>query len=106
VICYEVVSPHFSFTLVLEQLVGGHLAVYRVRDGFARGGVLIFEIEELAGELCALSIYVAFNFMRGQSGAGRAFWWLFRFLFPAFVHDVVWNHSLCQFKDIVEKRRN
>jgi len=27
---------------------------------------------------------------------------LFRALFPSFVHDVLWNHSLCQLKDIVE----
>jgi len=102
VIRYEVVSPHLTFSLELEQLVGGHLTVYRVRDGFAKGGVLIFEIEELNAEICALSIYVAFNFERGRIWATRPFWWLFRWLFPAYVHDVIWNHSLCQLKDIAE----
>ncbi len=99
---YEVIHPRFHFTLVLEQLVGGHLAVYRVQDGFAQGGVLIFEIEELAGQWSALSIYVAFDFIRGQSTLTRPVWSLFRWLFPSFVHDVLWNHSLCQFKHIVE----
>ncbi len=102
VIRYEVVTPHIAFSLELEQLVGGHLAVYRVRDGFARDGVLIFEIEELNEDVCALSIYVAFNFARGRLLMTRPFWWLFRTLFPAYVHDVIWNHSLCQLKDIVE----
>jgi hypothetical protein len=88
--------------LILEQIVGGHLAVYRVKDGFARGGVLIFEIEKLSEEVCALSIYVAFNFVRGRTWVTRPFWRLFRLLFPAFIHDVLWNHSLCQLKDIVE----
>ena len=99
---YEVVSRHFTFSLVLEQIVGGHLAVYRVKDGFARGGVLIFEIEKLSEEVCALSIYVAFNFARGRMWVTRPFWRLFRLLFPAFIHDVLWNHSLCQLKDIAE----
>ena len=87
---------------MLEQILGGHLAVYRVMDGFAKGGVLIFEIEKLGEDLCNLSIYVAFNFTRGRTWVTRPFWWLLRVLFPAFMHDVLWNHSLCQFKDIVE----
>jgi flavin-dependent dehydrogenase len=105
VIQYEVITRHFAFSLELEQVVGGHLAVYRVRDGFAKGGVLIFEIEKLNEEVCALSIYVAFNFARGRTWATRPFWWLFRLLFPAYVHDVLWNHSLCQLKDSVEVNR-
>ncbi len=105
VIRYEVGCRGCSFSLVLDQLAGGHLAVYRVQDGFARGGLLIFEIEKLGDKLCALSIYVAFNFARGRTWLTRPFWWLFRWLFPAYVHDVLWNHSLCQLKDIVEASR-
>ena len=102
VIRYVVGRQPFCFHLVLEQIAGERLAVYRVQDGFARGGVLIFEIEKLFEDLCDLSIYVAFNFKRGRSWMTRPFWWLFRNLFPDFVHDVIWNHSLCQFKDVVE----
>jgi flavin-dependent dehydrogenase len=102
VIRYEVLGHRLAFSLVLEQVVDERLAVYRVRDGFARGGVLIFEIERLAAGVSTLSIYVAFNFARGRTWAARPFWWLFRRLFPAFVHDVLWNHSLCQLKDLVE----
>ncbi|MBM3879670.1 MAG: hypothetical protein FJ387_08100 [Verrucomicrobia bacterium] len=103
VVQYTVVSRQFRFRLELEQLVEERLAIYRVRDGFARGGVLIFEIEPLTGELSALSIYVGFNFARGTTGLSRVWAWLFRHLFPAFVHDVVWNHSLCQLRDVVER---
>ena len=99
---YEVVCRHFAFSLLLERVVGEPLAVYRVRDGFAQGGVLIFEIEKLTEEVCALSIYVAFNFVRGRTWLTRPFWWLFRWLFPAYIHDVLWNHSLCQLKDLLE----
>lgn len=102
VIRYNVVHPALSFSLMLEQIAGGHLAVYRVQNGFARAGILIFEIETLDHDYTALSIYVAFNFARGRTPVSRVFWWLFRHLFPSFVHDVLWNHSLCQMKDLVE----
>ena len=104
VIQYQIISRQITFRLRLEKLVGDHLAVYRVLDGFARGGVLLFEVEKGADGVCLLSIYVAFCFPRGRSFPGRAFWWVYRHLFPAFVHDVLWNHSLCQLRDVVETR--
>jgi flavin-dependent dehydrogenase len=100
---YRVVLPCFSFRLVLEQVIHEHMAVYRVQNGFARGGVLIFELETPGPDTCSLSIYVAFNFQRGTSTPPHPLWWLVRRLFPAFVHDVIWNHSLCQLKDQVEE---
>lgn len=102
---YELPFRFLSFSLVLERIVDESLAVYRVQNGFARGGVLLFEIEKSSGENHTLSIYVAFNFTRGRTRMTRPLWRLFRFLFPAFIHDVIWNHSLCQFKDIVETGR-
>jgi len=102
---YELPFRFLSFSLVLERIVDESLAVYRVLNGFARGGVLLFEIEKSSHEIHTLSIYVAFNFTRGRAGMTRPLWRLFRLLFPAFIHDVLWNHSLCQFKDIVETDR-
>lgn len=103
---YSVVIPQLSFRLSLEHVVPAQLAVYRVQNGFARGGVLIFEIEGHGPDACDLSIYVAFNFRRGRRRRFRPIWWLLRYLFPAFVHDVIWNHSLCQLKDHAEARHH
>lgn len=100
---YRIVLLQFSFRLVLEHLVENQMAVYRVQNGFARGGVLIFELEERRSDTCDLSIYVAFNFPRGQNMFSGPAWWLVRHGFPAFVHDVIWNHSLCRLKDSVEE---
>ena len=105
VIRYRLRGSRLAFRLELERIVGGHLAVYRVRDGFARGGVLLFEIEASAKGSCNLSIYVAFNLERGRTLVTRPFWWAFRALFPSFVHDVLWNQSLCQLKQIAEERK-
>lgn len=101
---YQVIWPFFSFRLRLEHLHENRLAVYRIQDGFACGGVLLFELEGERPDTCDLSIYVAFNFRRGRRFFTRPLWWLFRRLFPAFVHDVIWNHSLCELKDQVEER--
>jgi hypothetical protein len=102
VIEYVVVMPWLSFSLVLEHNIEDHYFMYRVRDGFARNGVLIFEIEEDSKGVCLLSIYVAFDFFRGKSRLNNPLWLALKYLFPAYVHDVVWNHSLCQLKDDVE----
>ncbi|MFI5166003.1 MAG: NAD(P)/FAD-dependent oxidoreductase [Thermoanaerobaculales bacterium] len=102
VVRYEVFGRRFSFDVQLERIAEGHLLVYRVRDGFARGGVLLFEVEPASAGHCNLSIYVAFNFARGRTAFTWPLWWCFRRLFPAFVHDVLWNHSLCQLKNIAE----
>lgn len=101
---YRIVLPSLSFRLMLEHLVENQMAVYRVQNGFARGGVLIFELEERGAGMCDLSIYVAFNFARGRNALTGPAWWLIRHAFPAFMHDVIWNHSLCQLKDCVEER--
>jgi flavin-dependent dehydrogenase len=102
VIRYEVFGRRLCFDVQLERIAEGHLLVYRVQDGFARGGVLLFEVEPAGQQLCNLSIYVAFHFQRGRTVVTRLWWWFFRRLFPAYVHDVLWNHSLCQLKSIAE----
>lgn len=99
---YEVLFGLLKFSVVLEKIIGNEMIIYRVVSGFPRGGVLIFEIEEKEGKNSVLSIYVAFDFPSGQRLFSIAFWRLFKMLFPAYLHDVLWNHSLCKLKDIVE----
>ncbi|HEY3322326.1 MAG TPA: hypothetical protein VGP72_17825 [Planctomycetota bacterium] len=105
VIRYRLKGSRLAFSLELERIAGSHLAVYRVRDGFARGGVLLFEIEPTAKQSCNLSIYVAFALERGRTWVTRPLWWAFRALFPSFAHDVIWNQSLCQLKQLAEEQK-
>jgi hypothetical protein len=51
-----------------------------------------------------LTIYVAFNFPRSANPLKHGYWRLFGLLFPAFTHDVLWNHSLCKLKDVIEQQ--
>jgi len=97
------VSPRFlSFRMALEKIVGTRFLMYRVLDGFARKGIFVFGIDPIGEDACSLSIYVAFDFPRGANALPRSFWRLFRLFFPGFVHDVIWNHSLCRLKHLVE----
>lgn len=102
IIRYNITPRCLSFSVVLEQIVDSRCLLYRVRDGFAEGGLLSFDIDPKKAGGGFLNIYVAFSFPEVKTLIGRAWWRLFKRLFPGFVHDVVWNHALCKLKHIVE----
>ena len=99
---YDLPLRLLSFSVIMECVFEGRRLVYRVRDGFAEGGVLIFDLKEVRQGVTLLSTYVGFSFPRPRNPFKRAAWYAFRLAFPGFVHDVVWNHSLCKIKDLVE----
>jgi flavin-dependent dehydrogenase len=99
---YEVTPRWLSFSVDLEKVVEERYLLYRVRDGFARGGVLAFDVDRRKVGGGYLTIYVAFDFPRGKRPLGRLGWYLFRRMFPSYLHDVIWNHSLCKLKYLVE----
>ncbi|MDO8682667.1 MAG: hypothetical protein Q7N50_04215 [Armatimonadota bacterium] len=101
-ICYRTPFRSLTFSIVLEAVIEERYIVYRVCSGFAKGGALIFDVEDLGLGVFDLSIYVAFNFRRGRTAFQKAYRGIFKFLFPHFVHDVLWNYALCQLKDIAE----
>jgi len=91
-----------AFSIFLERNIEERCLIYRVKGGFAKGGVLVFEIDQVRKGLHLLSIYVGFSFPRPKNPLKRAAWLVFKLAFPGFVHDVIWNHSLCKLKDLVE----
>jgi len=99
---YDVFISRLSFCMVLEKVVPERYLVYRVQDGFAQGGIFVFDIDRRENGVCLLSIYVAFDFPRSNGLLKKVAWHLFRLCFPAFPHDVAWNHALCKLKDVVE----
>jgi flavin-dependent dehydrogenase len=103
---YRTPFRFFDFQVRLESLTEDKILVYRVRDGFAEGGILIFDIEKQKPGAFMLSIYVAFDIAPGKKLTEGISWFFFRHFFPGFVHDVLWNHSLCQLKDVIEKDSN
>jgi hypothetical protein len=99
---YDLPWGLLSFNVSLECVIEPWRLVYRIRNGFAEGGVLIFDLKEIRKGVILLSVYVGFSFPKQRNPIKKAAWWAFRLAFPGFVHDVVWNHSLCKIKDIVE----
>ena len=103
VVRYELIPRSLSFRLVLEEVMPERCLIYRVQDGFARDGVLVFDLESCARDAHRISVYVAFDFGRGAAGPRKLAWRLFRLVFPRFLHDVVWNHALCKLKEVIEE---
>jgi flavin-dependent dehydrogenase len=101
VIRYHVVPAGPTFSVALETVTPERYLLYRILDGMGRGGILAFVIDEAKPGVNLLTVYVGFDFPRGR-GLGRIRWWLERWLFPEYVHDVVWNHSLCELKSLAE----
>ncbi len=102
VVRYGLPLRWLAFSIILERNLEERCLIYRVRDGFAKGGVLVFEISPVRKGLYLLSIYVGFSFPRPKNPLKKAAWLAFKLAFPGFVHDVIWNHSLCKLKDLVE----
>ena len=94
--------PALSFTVALEKAIPGRYLLYRILDGFGRGGIFSFDVRPLKPGVNLLSIYVGFNFPRQGRASRRMGGWLGRHLFPQYAHDVLWNHSLCRIKQLAE----
>ncbi len=104
VIRYTVWGLRASADLVLTRCVPNKTILYEVSERFARRGKLIFDVHPTSDGNNQFVIYTAFDFRRGKGIFGKLFWRLFKLLFPAYIHDVVWNHALCSIKEEVEGR--
>jgi hypothetical protein len=103
VIRYDLALRGLSFDVRLEKLVPGRYLLYRILNGFGRGGIFAFDIDETRPGVSLLTIYVGFDFPRGKRLLGRLGWTALRGMFPQFAHNVVWNHSLCRIKHLAEQ---
>ena len=102
---YHVFGDALSFDVIQEDSGSEHLIRYRVRGSFADQGTFIFLIEPESAATCKLTVFLSFNYARGTTAWERLFWRAFRFFFPEFVHDVLWNFALCELKQAAEERQ-
>jgi len=91
-----------SVDMKLKHVVPEEVLHYEVSEKFADRGKLIFEIKSTEDGNNRLVIYTAFDHKKGNRSLTKIFWWFFHHLFPAFIHDVVWNHALCSIKEDAE----
>jgi hypothetical protein len=103
IIRYRLKFLPVSVDMTLKQAVPGKALFYEVSEKFADRGKLVFEIKQTEDGNNRLVIYTAYDYKKGNTIFSKMFWWLFRLLFPAFIHDVVWNHALCTIKEDAER---
>jgi len=102
IIRYRLKFFPISVDMKLKQMVPKKVLSYEVSEKFADRGKLVFEIKQTEDGNNRLVIYTAYDYKQGNGVFSMIFWWFFRLLFPAFVHDVVWNHALCTIKEDAE----
>jgi len=101
---YRVFWGAIRFSIRQQATIRDNQIVYRVEGGFANDGMFCFDIEPLPHGYSLLTVYLVFDYRRGRTLAGRLWWGAFRRLFPEFIHDVLWNHALCELKQVAELR--
>ncbi|MGB7548736.1 MAG: FAD/NAD(P)-binding protein [Terracidiphilus sp.] len=104
VIRYRVPLAELVTELRLTRRVGFETLLYEADEGLVDRGKLIFNVAPTSDGNRRLSIYAAFNYKKGKGLGSRTMWRCARFLFPEFVHDVVWNHALCTIKEDAERK--
>ncbi len=106
VIRYRVPFLQLAAELKLTKKVRLEILLYQADERLVDHAKLIFDIAPTKDGNHRLCIYTAFDYKKGKSLPSRMMWRAARFLFPEFVHDVVWNHALCVIKDYVEQKRS
>jgi len=103
VIRYKTMHRRLSLDLLLTRVTPDKTLLFEVSDRLVDHGKLIFDVDPTKDGNSRLFIYTAFDFKSGETLPGKIFWGLSRHLFPAYLHDVVWNHALCRIKGNVER---
>lgn len=106
VIRYRIPFVGLGAEMRLTKRVGFETLLYQVDERLVDHGKLIFNVAPTEDGNRRLSIYASFDYKKGKGFAGRVIWEGARWLFPGFVHDVVWNHALCTIKEEVERKHN
>jgi flavin-dependent dehydrogenase len=106
VVEYRAPLPGLETELRLSRRVGSETLLYELEERLVENGRLILNIAPTRDGNLKLTIYAAFDYKKGNGLAGRMLWGAARLLFPAFLHDVVWNHALCTIKEEVEWKHN
>jgi hypothetical protein len=87
----------------LTKKVDCETLFYEVDKRLVEHGRLVFNVAPTKDGNRRLAIYTSFDYKRGKGLASKGLWRIARWLFPEFVHDIVWNHALCSIKEEVER---
>lgn len=103
VIRYSLGRLSVTMDVRLVRAIPCRSLLYEVQEIFSDRGRLLFDVAPTRDGNHRLVIYTAFDFKRGKGAAARILWRVFKGLFPAYAHDVVWNHAICCIKGDAER---
>ncbi len=101
---YSIIGLASPVEMRLARCIPNKALLYEVSEKFANHGILLFDINPTKDGNNRFVIYTAFDYKKGKTLGGKIFWRLFKLLFPAYIHDVVWNHALCSIKEETERK--
>ena len=104
VIRYRMPFFGLSSEIRLTKRIGFETLLYQVDERLVDSGKLIFNVAPTKDGNRRLAIYTSFQYKKGKGIVSQLLWDGARFLFPEFVHDIVWNHALCTIKEDVERK--
>lgn len=106
VIRYRLGRLPVSMDVRLVRAIPDKALLFEVQEVFSERGRLLFDITPTKDGNNRLVIYTAFDFRKGRGFPGRMLWAIFKGIFPAYAHDVVWNHAVCCIKAEAERRES
>ncbi len=103
VIDYRIFGGLIRFSIA--QIASGdpHIIHLKVRGGFSHDGDFLFKVENSGEEHSRLSVLLSFDYPTGGNPVEAVFWKLFSLLFPQSIHEIIWNHALCELKQAAEQ---
>ena len=76
---------------------------FKVQGGFANDGDFLFSVDPASSGRSRLSVLLSFDYPVGSNPVEVLFWQLFARLFPQSIHEIIWNHALCELKQATEQ---
>jgi flavin-dependent dehydrogenase len=76
---------------------------FKVKGGFADSGDFLFSVDPISKGNSRLSVLLSFDYPTGSNPMEFIFWKLFALLFPSSIHEIIWNHALCELKQATEQ---
>ena len=103
IIDYRIFGGLIRFAVVQVPTGDPRSIHFKVEGGFAHEGDFLFSVEPAAGGHARLSVLLSFDYPQGSSPMEVVFWRLFAVLFPQCIHEIIWNHALCELKQAAEQ---
>lgn len=103
-VTYQLRRTPISMRIRLTRILPNKILFYKPEDLFTENGVLLFDISPTKDGNNRLVIYTAFDYKKGKQLPAKIFFSLFKWVFPEYAHDVVWNHAICALKAAAERQ--